>query len=168
MRLTDSSRRVTATLAAALCLALLGSGPAARGEEPILVRNINRGSEGSRAASFVRVGGEVFFAADDGLHGQVLWRTDGTVEGTTLVKDITPGKDHSLLGEFAVLGTPLLRRVGWSGRVRAPGDSVPKRRQRGGYEAVRARAGQRRWDPAPLGRVPRDAERRWPPLLPRR
>lgn len=29
------------------------------------------------------------FAADDGIHGRVLWRSDGTATGTTLLRDIT-------------------------------------------------------------------------------
>src|SRR5205807_670238 len=37
------------------------------------------------------VGNTVYFAADDGLHGRELWKTDGTVGGTQMVKDIRPG-----------------------------------------------------------------------------
>jgi ELWxxDGT repeat protein len=35
-------------------------------------------------------GATVFFAADDGVHGNDLWRTDGTLAGTALVKDVNP------------------------------------------------------------------------------
>jgi len=34
------------------------------------------------------IGGKLFFYADDGVHGEELWVSDGTEEGTTLVKDI--------------------------------------------------------------------------------
>ena len=37
------------------------------------------------------VNGEVFFSANDGTHGYELWRSNGTVAGTTMVKDINPG-----------------------------------------------------------------------------
>ena len=35
--------------------------------------------------------GSFVFTADDGQHGIELWRTDGTAEGTSLLKDIRPG-----------------------------------------------------------------------------
>ncbi|WP_375760761.1 HYR domain-containing protein [Corallococcus exercitus] len=38
----------------------------------------------------VRLGDVLFFPADDGFHGQEVWRTDGTPEGTRMVADVTP------------------------------------------------------------------------------
>jgi ELWxxDGT repeat protein len=32
---------------------------------------------------------------DDGIHGRELWVSDGTTEGTAIVKDINPGEDDS-------------------------------------------------------------------------
>lgn len=40
---------------------------------------------------FTGLGSIVLFAADDGIHGRELWRTNGTEAGTVLVKDIEPG-----------------------------------------------------------------------------
>src|SRR5262245_24558144 len=39
--------------------------------------------------------GTVFFLADDGTTGIEVWRSDGTMDGTTLVKDIAPGPGSS-------------------------------------------------------------------------
>jgi ELWxxDGT repeat protein len=41
------------------------------------------------------VGGALYFAADDGMTGRELWRTDGTVAGTARVKDLRPGPSGS-------------------------------------------------------------------------
>jgi ELWxxDGT repeat protein len=46
-------------------------------------------------------GYKAFFAADDGTHGQELWVTDGTAEGTMMVKDINPGAGSSNVSYLA-------------------------------------------------------------------
>jgi ELWxxDGT repeat protein len=43
----------------------------------------------------VRVNGRIYFSADDGVHGRELWTSDGTSQGTYMVKDILPGIDTS-------------------------------------------------------------------------
>jgi len=65
-----------------------------------LFKDINPGNppamrtEGSQ--DFVALGDRLFFAADDGAHGMELWVTDGTPEGTSLVKDLRPGPGGGL------------------------------------------------------------------------
>ncbi|MFL2493436.1 MAG: ELWxxDGT repeat protein [Candidatus Thalassarchaeum sp.] len=39
-------------------------------------------------ALFVEMGGNIYFAGNDGIHGWELWKSDGTVGGTYMVKDL--------------------------------------------------------------------------------
>jgi ELWxxDGT repeat protein len=50
--------------------------------------DIRPGSKGSWPRQLTPAGDHVFFTADDGVHGRELWVTDGTKNGTHLVKDI--------------------------------------------------------------------------------
>jgi ELWxxDGT repeat protein len=71
-----------------------------------LVKDINPGSASSAPGGFdprsnvAQYINLVFFPADDGSQGNELWQSDGTPEGTMLVKDINsgaPGSDPSNL-----------------------------------------------------------------------
>src|SRR4029453_4245064 len=53
------------------------------------------------------VGSVVFFCANDGTRGVELWGTNGTAQGTMLVKDIAPGADSSMPTDFAVMNNVL-------------------------------------------------------------
>jgi len=61
--------------------------------EPYLVYDINRQTIDleSNPGAFTAIGDKVFFTADEGTKGRELYVSDGTPEGTTLLKDIRPG-----------------------------------------------------------------------------
>jgi ELWxxDGT repeat protein len=75
----------------AFLLLFLSTGIAA--QQFNLVKEINTIANGNSISSslMARVGSTVYFVANDGNTGGELWKTDGTEQGTTLVKDITAG-----------------------------------------------------------------------------
>ncbi len=65
-----------------------------------LVKDINPLGNAS-IEGITEYNGKLYFSADDGVHGRELWTTDGTADGTELVKDIRePGVAHSIPSEF--------------------------------------------------------------------
>ena len=70
------------------------------GGQAVFVKQIGNSTSGYafpfEADSYVQAcGGMMFFAADDNVHGNELWRSDGTEAGTVMVKDIRPGPTGS-------------------------------------------------------------------------
>ena len=43
--------------------------------------------------NLIDVNGTLFFQVDDGVNGDELWKIDGTLAGTIMIKDITPGSN---------------------------------------------------------------------------
>ena len=61
---------------------------------PRLVANINQWGIGPRSiGEFVTTSEQFYFAAETDAYGRELWSSDGTEEGTRLVKDIVPGSE---------------------------------------------------------------------------
>ncbi|WP_395834602.1 ELWxxDGT repeat protein [Archangium violaceum] len=48
-----------------------------------------------RPSRLYALGGTLFFAADDGVHGYEPWKSDGTAAGTVLLRDVLPGPENS-------------------------------------------------------------------------
>jgi ELWxxDGT repeat protein len=71
-----------------------------------LLKDINKGGSLSDAfppkiAQMIQYKNNlVLFEASDSEHGLELWKTDGTEEGTTMVKDIQPGGGRSYVDNF--------------------------------------------------------------------
>lgn len=69
---------------------------------PIMLGNLNPGADsgfpgnvGVGSPAFVEAAGTTFFFAQHGSLGRELWKTDGTTEGTVVVKDINAGGGSS-------------------------------------------------------------------------
>ncbi|ANM30417.1 hypothetical protein ABI59_13815 [Acidobacteria bacterium Mor1] len=83
-------------------LLLVAAGAQAQ-ERLEIIKDVNPGPEGSRARPMASDGDILYFAADDGVHGLELWKTDLSDEGTVLVRDIHPGTgDSVVLNPFRV------------------------------------------------------------------
>ncbi|MCI4669059.1 MAG: T9SS type A sorting domain-containing protein [Bacteroidia bacterium] len=55
----------------------------------------------------VMMDGILYFSALDDVHGRELWRSDGTEQGTYMVKDLNPGIAHGFPQELIVLDSIL-------------------------------------------------------------
>jgi ELWxxDGT repeat protein len=71
-------------------------------QEASLVKDINTTiSTSSNPSSYLQVGSTTFFTATLPETGTELWKTDGTPEGTILIKDIFPGPESG--GPFSLV-----------------------------------------------------------------
>ncbi len=64
-------------------------------------------SGASNPDDFLQIADTAYFTADDGVHGRELWVTDGTADGTALLKDIQPGSESSSPTELVEFGGQL-------------------------------------------------------------
>jgi ELWxxDGT repeat protein len=83
---------------AAASLSLLAASALATADEPYLVRDIHPGfgpALGSQPVLIQTEDGPAFLFAQDEEHGRELWLTDGTADGTRLLRDVCPGRCSS-------------------------------------------------------------------------
>jgi ELWxxDGT repeat protein len=64
--------------------------------DAVLIKNFRK------INSLTNYRGTLFFVADDDVSGDELWKSNGTPEGTTRVKDINPGIAGSTLSGFSI------------------------------------------------------------------
>jgi len=81
-----------------------------------LLKDIRLGPENSDPQSLTVVGQTLYFAANDGVHGNELWKSDGTEAGTVLVKDIIPGFEGKTIANTADVNGILYFSFGPSNR----------------------------------------------------
>ena len=85
------------------------------GDTATLLKDINPNSGSHPSLSNIEFQGFLYFTADDGVHGRELWKTDGTTEGTTLLKDIVSGPGSSSSSGLAVFDSFFLFTSGFLG-----------------------------------------------------
>jgi ELWxxDGT repeat protein len=68
-----------------------------------LIKDIYPGYESSSIDFLGNVGEFTYFIANDGTHGRELWRTDGTPNGTELIRDLVKNGDL-LVRSWLVMG----------------------------------------------------------------
>ncbi len=93
-----------------VCLAVSPAGA----QPAFLVKDIQTGTPPAKwdsGTELVELGGFAYFRGDDRIHGSELWRSDGTMAGTTLVRDICPGVCSSTPSELTVVGGKLFFRA---------------------------------------------------------
>jgi len=78
----------------------------------VIVKDIKTGSSDSfdigMAVEFTQFGEDVYFAADDGITGVELWKTDGTTSGTILVRNVDLNSNSSNPKHLTVVGDEIL------------------------------------------------------------
>jgi ELWxxDGT repeat protein len=95
------------------------------------VKDIRKGPAGSAPQALTRVGGRLFFTANDGVHGRELWVSDGTGSGTRLVKDLTMGPKGTWTMGIIGVGNTAYFDIVYDGLYRTDGTAKGTRRVHG-------------------------------------
>lgn len=80
---------------------------------PVMVRDINLNSASSSISNITPAGAVIYFSATDGVHGQELWRSDGTTAGTFMVKDVNASANSASAGTLDSDPSNLFFSNGW-------------------------------------------------------
>ena len=99
----------TATLAGCL-----GGNEASESSEPYMLTNAVGLDNNYHPENLMPVGNTLYFSANDltdGSYGTELWKSDGTVSGTVMVKDIYNGRDSSESSQLTAVGNTLYFRA---------------------------------------------------------
>ncbi len=74
-----------------------------------LVKDINVQSESSELENIVEFNGYSIMVVNDGIHGDCLWKTDGTTAGTSFIVDVSPAcEDCAINGIYKINDSTLL------------------------------------------------------------
>ncbi len=96
-------RRIRAAAAAALLILVC---VVAKSDSLQLLRDFDSRTYGGnvRSNSVVEANGKVFFNPETTIFGRELWVTDGTPDGTSIVKDIRPGTESAEVKQLTAFG----------------------------------------------------------------
>ena len=67
-----------------------------------LVKDINATFADANPQNFVNLNGELYFTANDSVHGTQLWKSDGTASGTVPVTNLVPGAPNVVPSDMVV------------------------------------------------------------------
>jgi ELWxxDGT repeat protein len=89
-------------LSESACVPSSGYGSVNAYKEYRLVPNVISNSNLSNITGFIEFGGKIYFQASNATQGIELWVSDGTIAGTSMIKDINAGAGSSIPENFII------------------------------------------------------------------